>query len=186
MNENPIETTPKQWYTLRVSSGQEKQAKKMLEEQISRNDCSDFFGDILIPTEEVVEIRGGQRRKTDSKFFPGYLFVHMEMNEKTWYLVRHSPKIFGFVGGESDKPMPLTDEEIESIKSRVEEGHGDKPRPKVLYNIGESVRVIDGPFKEFSGVVEDVDFDNNRLTISVSIFGRKTPVQLEFNQLEKS
>ena len=175
----------KKWYTLRVHSGQEKAAKTKLEEQIARNELGEDFGEILIPTEEVVEIKGGKRRKTDSKFFPGYLFIEMDMNDRSWYLVRHSPKIYGFVGGDPEKPMPLTPDEIGSIRSRIEAGHSDKPRPKVLYSVGEAVRVVDGPFKEFSGVVEDVDYDNNRLTIAVSIFGRKTPVQLEFNQLEK-
>ena len=180
----------KRWYTLRVSSGKEKAAKKQLQTQISRHeDCQEFFGDIMIPTEEVVEIRGGQRRNVDSKFFPGYIFINMEVNEKTWYLIRRTPNVFGFIGGDPNDPKkvtPLTDEEVASIVSSVEKGHGDKPRPRILYSLGESVRVTDGPFKEFSGVVEDVDFENNRLTISVSIFGRKTPVQLEFNQVEKS
>jgi transcriptional antiterminator NusG len=142
------------------------------------------FGDVLVPTEEVVEMRDGQRRKSDRKFFPGYVLVNMEMNDDTWHLVKSVPKVMGFIGGSSDRPAPISDKEADAILQRVQEGV-DKPRPKVLFEPGEVVRVTDGPFNDFNGVVEDVDYDKSRLKVAVLIFGRSTPVELEFGQVEK-
>jgi transcriptional antiterminator NusG len=138
-----------------------------------------------VPTEEVVEIKDGMRRTTERKFFPGYVLVQMEMNEQTWHLVKSTPKVLGFIGGTPDKPAPITEKEASQILSRVEESV-EKPKPKTLYEPGEAVRVIDGPFADFSGVVEEVNYDKNRLRVAVLIFGRSTPVELEFAQVEKA
>ena len=143
------------------------------------------FGDILVPTEEVVEMRDGQRRRSDRKFFPGYVLVNMEMNEETWHLVKSVPKVMGFIGGTSDRPAPISQREADEILNRVQEGV-DKPRPKVLFEAGEVVRVIDGPFNDFNGVVENVNYDKSKLRVAVQILGRSTPVELEFTQVEKS
>jgi transcriptional antiterminator NusG len=144
----------------------------------------DQFGQILVPTEEVVEMREGQKRKSDRKFFPGYVLVQMEMNDATWHLVKNVPKVMGFIGGTSDKPAAITEKEAQTILQRVTEGV-DKPRPKVLFEPGEVVRVIDGPFNDFNGVVEEVNYEKSRLRVAVLIFGRSTPVELEFGQVEK-
>jgi transcription termination/antitermination protein NusG len=172
------------WYVVHAYSGFESHVKKSLEEHVKRAGKQELFGQILVPTEEVVEMRGGQQRKSERKFFPGYVLVQMEMNEDTWHLVKDVPKVMGFIGGTSDKPAPITDREAEAILQRVQEGV-DKPRPKILFEPGEVVRVIDGPFNDFNGVVEDVDYEKNRLKVSVLIFGRSTPVDLEFSQVEK-
>ena len=144
----------------------------------------DKFGEILVPTEEVVEMKGGSKRSSERKFFPGYVLVQMEMNDETWHFVKEVPKVLGFVGGSSDNPAPISDAEAQHILQSVEEG-ADKPRPKILFEPGEVVRVIDGPFKEFSGVVEKVNYEKNRLQVSVQILGRSTPVELDFVQVEK-
>lgn len=157
---------------------------KALRERIGRAELGDQFGEILVPTEEVVEIRDGVKRTTERKFFPGYVLVQMDMNEQTWHLVKSTPKVLGFIGGTSDKPAPISDKEAEKILNRVTESV-EKPRPKTLYEPGESVRVIDGPFADFSGVVEEVNYEKNRLRVAVLIFGRSTPVELEFSQVEK-
>ncbi len=172
------------WYVVHAYSGFENQVKRSLEERIKLAGLEDLFGDVMVPTEEVVEMRDGQKRKSDRKFFPGYVLVQMEMNDETWHLVKDVPKVMGFIGGSSDKPAPITDREAESILSRVQEG-AEKPRPKVLFETGEVVRITDGPFNDFNGVVEEVDYDKNRLRVEVSIFGRSTPVDLEFGQVEK-
>ena len=143
-----------------------------------------MFGEILVPTEEVVEMKGGQKRRSDRKFFPGYVLVEMEMNDETWHLVKDVPKVMGFIGGTKDHPAPITEKEAMSIMNAVQEGV-EKPKPKVLYQPGEVVRVTDGPFNDFNGVVEEVDYDRNRLKVAVLIFGRSTPVELEFGQVEK-
>jgi transcriptional antiterminator NusG len=143
-----------------------------------------MFGEILVPTEEVVEMREGQKRSTSRKFFPGYVLVQMDMNDDTWHLVKDVPRVMGFIGGTSDRPAPISDREAQSILDRVQEGV-EKPRPKVLFEPGEMVRIIDGPFNDFSGVVEEVDYEKSRLRVSVLIFGRSTPVDLEFGQVEK-
>jgi len=173
------------WYVVHAYSGFEGQVQRSLKERIKRSGMDDLFGEILVPTEEVVEMRGGQQRKSERKFFPGYVLVQMEMNEQTWHLVNDVPRVMGFIGGKGDKPAPITEKEANAILQRVQEGV-EKPRPKVLFEPGEVVRVIDGPFNDFNGVVEDVDYEKSRLKVSVLIFGRSTPVDLEFGQVEKS
>ncbi|MEE4294220.1 MAG: transcription termination/antitermination protein NusG [Xanthomonadales bacterium] len=175
----------KRWYVVHAYSGFEKQVKKSLEDRIERSDMQDLFGEVLVPTEEVVEMKGGQKRRSDRKFFPGYVLVEMEMTDDSWHLVKSVPKVMGFIGGTADRPAPITEREADAILNRVKEGV-DKPRPKVLFEPGEMVRVIDGPFNDFNGVVEDVDYDKSRLKVAVLIFGRSTPVELEFHQVEKS
>ena len=174
-----------QWYVVHAYSGFENQVKRTLQERITRSGMQDKFGDILVPTEEVVEMRDGAKRKSERKFFPGYVLVQMEMNDDTWHLVKNAPKVMGFIGGTSDRPAPISQREADSILQRVQEG-ADKPRPKVLFEVGEVVRVIDGPFNDFNGVVEEVNYDKSRLRVSVLIFGRSTPVELEFGQVEKA
>lgn len=173
------------WYVVQAYSGFEHRVKRSLEERIAREGMQDKFGQILVPTEEVVEMRDGQKRKSERKFFPGYVLVQMEMDEASWHLVRNVPKVLGFIGGSSDKPAPISDKEAESIIQRVQEGT-DRPRPKVLYEPGEVVRVTDGPFNDFNGVVEEVNYEKSRLRVAVLIFGRSTPVELEFSQVEKA
>jgi len=172
------------WYVVHAYSGFEQQVRRLLKERIERSGLQDFFGDVLVPTEEVVEMRDGQRRKSDRKFFPGYVLVQMEMNDDSWHLVKSVPKVMGFIGGSSDKPAPITDAEADAILQRVQEGT-ERPRPKVLFEPGKVVRVVDGPFNDFNGVVEEVDYDKSRLKVAVLIFGRSTPVELEFGQVEK-
>ena len=175
----------KRWYVIHAYSGYEKQVKRSLEDRIQRAALEDMFGDVLVPTEEVVEMRGGQKRRSDRKFFPGYVLVEMEMTDDTWHLVKDVPKVMGFIGGTAERPAPISHKEADAILNRLQEG-ADKPRPKVLFEPGEMVRVVDGPFNDFNGVVEDVDYDKNRLKVAVLIFGRSTPVELEFHQVEKS
>jgi len=174
----------KHWYVVHAYSGFEQQVQRSLEERIQRKGLEEHFGDILVPTEEVVEMREGQKRKSERKFFPGYVLVQMEMNDETWHLVKDAPKVLGFIGGTGDKPTPITEKEAMSILQRVQEG-ADKPRPKVLFEPGEMVRIIDGPFNDFNGVVEEVDYEKSKMRVSVLIFGRSTPVELEFGQVEK-
>jgi len=172
------------WYVVHAYSGFESQVKRALEERIKLKGMEDQFGEILVPTEEVVEMKDGQKRKSERKFFPGYVLVQMEMNDDTWHLVKDVPKVLGFIGGTGDRPAPISNREAEAILQRIQEGV-EKPRPKVLFEPGEVVRVIDGPFNDFTGVVEDVDYEKSRLKVSVLIFGRSTPVDLEFGQVEK-
>lgn len=172
------------WYVVHAYSGFESQVMRSLKERISRSGLQDKFGEILVPTEEVIEMRAGQKRKSDRKFFPGYVLIQMEMNDETWHLVKDVPKVMGFVGGTSDRPAPISDKEAEKILQRVQEGV-EKPRPKVLFEPGEVVRVIEGPFADFNGVVEEVNYEKSRLRVAVLIFGRSTPVELEFGQIEK-
>jgi len=173
------------WYVIHAYSGYEKQVKRSLENRIERAAMEEMFGDVLVPTEEVVEMKGGQKRRSDRKFFPGYVLVEMEMTDDTWHLVKDVPKVMGFIGGTAERPAPISKKEADAILDRLQEG-ADKPRPKVLFEPGEMVRVVDGPFNDFNGVVEDVDYDNSRLKVAVLIFGRSTPVELEFHQVEKS
>jgi transcriptional antiterminator NusG len=175
----------KRWYVVHAYSGFEKQVKRSLEERVVRAGMEEMFGEVLVPTEEVVEMKGGQKRRSDRKFFPGYVLVEMEMNEETWHLVKDVPKVLGFIGGTSDRPAPITEREANAILNRVKEGV-DKPRPKILFEPGEMVRVTDGPFNDFNGVVEEVNYDKSRLRVAVLIFGRSTPVELEFHQVEKA
>jgi len=174
----------KRWYVVHAYSGFEQQVMKMLKERIARSGIEENFGEVLVPTEEVVEMRDGQRRKSDRMFFPGYVLVNMVMNHDTWHLVKSVPKVMGFIGGSSDNPAPISDAEANTILQRVQDG-ADKPRPKILFEPGQLVRVIDGPFNDFNGVVEEVDYDKSRLKVAVLIFGRSTPVDLEFSQVEK-
>ena len=159
--------------------------KQSLIERVRRAGLQDKFGEVLVPTEEVVEMREGQRRKSERKFFPGYVLVQMEMDDETWHLVKEVPKVLGFIGGSSDKPAPITDKEAQAILNRVQEGV-DKPRPKVLFEPGEVVRVTDGPFNDFSGVVENVNYEKSKVRVAVQILGRSTPVELDFSQVEKA
>jgi transcriptional antiterminator NusG len=172
------------WYVVHAYSGFENQVKRALEERVARSGMQEKFGEILVPTEEVVEMREGQKPKSDRKFFPGYVLVQMDMNDETWHLVKDVPRVMGFIGGTSDRPAPITEREAQAILDRVQEGV-EKPRPKVLYEPGEVVRITDGPFNDFNGVVEEVDYEKSRLRVAVLIFGRSTPVDLEFGQVEK-
>ena len=171
------------WYIVHAYSNYEYKVKSSLEERIKLLGLEDKFGEILIPTEEVVEMKEGAKRSTERKFFPGYVLVQMEMNDETWHLVKEVPKVLGFIGGSSDRPAPITEVEANRILQRVEEGV-DKPQPKVLFEPGELVRVTDGPFNDFSGVVEKVNYEKNRLQVAVQILGRSTPVELDFEQVE--
>lgn len=173
------------WYVVHAYSGFENQVKRSLQERVERAGMSHKFGQVLVPTEEVIEMRDGQKRKSERKFFPGYVLVQMELDDDTWHLVRDVPKVMGFIGGTSDRPAPISDKEAEAILQRVQEGV-EKPRPKVLFEPGEVVRVIEGPFNDFNGVVEEVNYEKNRLRVAVLIFGRSTPVELEFSQVEKA
>jgi transcriptional antiterminator NusG len=175
----------KRWYVVHAYSGYEKRVMAGLQEAIERNGVEDLFGDILVPTEEVVEIRDGKKRKSERKFYPGYVLVNMVMNDETWHLVKSTPRVLGFIGGTADKPAPITQREADEILQRVESGV-DKPRPKTVFEPGEMVRVTDGPFADFNGVVEEVNYEKSRLQVAVLIFGRSTPVELEFGQVEKA
>ena len=172
------------WYVVHAYSQYENSVMKALKERITRAGLQDQFGEILVPTEEVVEIKDGVKRTTERKFFPGYVLVQMDMNEDTWHLVKATPKVMGFIGGTADKPAPISDKEAEKILNRVTESV-EKPRPKTLFEPGEAVRVKEGPFADFNGVVEEVNYDKSRLRVAVLIFGRSTPVELEFSQVEK-
>ncbi len=174
----------KRWYVVHAYSGFEKSVKRSLEERIVRGGLEEYFGEILVPTEEVVEMRDGQKRKSDRKFFPGYVLVQMEMNDASWHLVHDVPKVLGFIGGTKEKPAPITDQEANAILQRIQDGT-DKPKPKVLFEVGEVVRVNEGPFADFNGVVEEVNYEKNKLRVAVLIFGRATPVELDFSQVEK-
>ncbi len=184
----------KRWYVVHAYSGFENAVKKALEERIRRAGMEDRFGQVLVPTEEVLEMRGGQKRRSDRKFFPGYVLVQIEtdgsgkaprIDDDCWHLVKETPKVMGFIGGTSDRPLPIKDSEADAILQRVQEGV-EKPKPKILFEPGEMVRVTDGPFNDFNGVVEEVNYDKSRLRVAVLIFGRSTPVELEFGQVEKA
>mgnify|MGYP000034156168 CR=1 FL=1 len=174
----------KRWYVVHAYSGYENKVKASLAEYVERAGLGEFFGEMLVPSEEVIEIRDGKKRTSERKFFPGYVLVQMEMNEDTWHLVKSVPQVMGFIGGTSDRPAPISQKEVDRILERVETSV-DKPRPKVMYEPGEMVRVTDGPFTDFEAVLEGVDYDRNKLQVSVLIFGRSTPVDLEFTQVEK-
>lgn len=175
----------KRWYVVHAYSGYEKKVAAALKERIELNGMQDHFGDVLVPTEEVVEMRGGQKRKSERKFFPGYVLVQMELNDDTWHLVKETPRVMGFIGGKADKPAPITEKEADAILQRVDDSV-DKPKPKTMFEPGEMVRVIDGPFNDFNGVVEEVNYEKSRLHVAVLIFGRSTPVELDFGQVEKA
>ncbi|MBZ0107017.1 MAG: transcription termination/antitermination protein NusG [Sulfuricella denitrificans] len=175
----------KRWYVIHAYSGFEKSVQRALLERIERAGMQDMFGEILVPLEEVVEMKGGQKSISERKFFPGYVLAQMEMTDETWHLVKSTPKVTGFVGGSGNKPTPITDKEVEAILRQIQEGV-EKPKPKVLFEVGESVRVTEGPFNDFHGNVEEVNYDKNKLRVSVLIFGRATPVELDFGQVEKA
>lgn len=175
----------KRWYVVHAYSGYEKKVAASLKERVELHNMQDSFGDILVPTEEVVEMRGGQKRRSERKFFPGYVLVQMELNDDAWHLVKETPRVMGFIGGKADRPAPITEKEAQVILQRVDDS-ADKPKPKTLFEPGEMVRVTDGPFNDFNGVVEEVNYDKSRLRVAVLIFGRSTPVELEFGQVEKA
>lgn len=175
----------KRWYVVHAYSGFEKSVQRTLVDRIARSDMQDMFGQILVPVEEVVEMKSGQKSISERKFFPGYVLVEMEMNEESWHMVRSIPRVTGFIGGTATKPTPISEKEVEKIMSQIQEGV-EKPRPKVLFEVGEMVRVKEGPFTDFHGAVEDVNYEKSRLRVAVTIFGRATPVELEFGQVEKT
>ncbi|EAW29680.1 transcription antitermination protein NusG [marine gamma proteobacterium HTCC2143] len=174
----------KRWYVVHAYSGYEKKVANMLKERIELHKMQEKFGDVLVPTEEVVEMRGGQKRRSERKFFPGYVLVEMELGDDTWHLVKETPRVLGFIGGKADKPAPITEAEANTILQRVESG--EAPKPKTLFEPGEMVRVVDGPFNDFNGVVEEVNYEKSKLHVAVLIFGRSTPVELDFGQVEKA
>ena len=174
----------KRWYVVHAYSGFEKSVQRALIDRVNRSGMQDSFGQILVPVEEVVEMRAGQKTVTERKFFPGYVLVEMEMNDESWHLVKSTPKVTGFVGGTANKPAPISDKEVEKIMQQMQEGV-EKPKPKVLFEVGERVRVNEGPCNDFNGTVDEVNYERNRLRVSVQIFGRDTPVELEFSQVEK-
>jgi transcription termination/antitermination protein NusG len=184
----------KRWYVVHAYSGFEHQVAKSLRERIVRAGMEERFGDVLVPTEEVVEMRGGQKRKSERKFFPGYVLVQIEthldakstrIDDECWHLIKETSKVMGFIGGTADRPLPIKDSEAEVILQRVQDGV-EKPKPKILFEPGELVRVTEGPFNDFNGTVEEVNYEKSRLRVAVLIFGRSTPVELEFGQVEKA
>ena len=173
------------WYVVQAYSGYETKVRDALIERINLAGLKEKFGEILVPTEQVVELKSGEKKKTERKFFPGYIIIEMDMDDDTWQLVKHTPRISAFVGGTKEKPMPISKQEVDKIINRIEVGE-EAPRPKTLFEPGEVVRVCDGPFNDFSGVVEEVDYENSQVKVSVEILGRSTPVQLDFIQIEKT
>ena len=173
------------WYVVHAYSGMEKSVERNIRERINRAGMQDMFGEILVPTEEVVEIKNGQKRTSERRFYPGYVLVQMIMNDDTWHLVKHTNKVTGFVGGAKNRPAPIGDDEVAKIMGQMEEGV-EKPRHKVEFVVGEYVRVKDGPFTDFNGTVEEVNYEKSKVRVSVTIFGRATPVELEFSQVEKT
>ena len=172
-----------EYYVIQAFSNCEKKVKAALEERINMSGLSDMFGDIMIPTEQVTELKKGQKKQMERKFFPGYMLVQMEMNDDTWHLVRKTPNVMGFMGGTRNKPMPLSEDELNRITNRVEKTT-EQPVFKTVFESGETVRINDGPFNDFSGTVEEVDYEKNLIRVSVSIFGKSTPVELNFSQVE--
>ena len=174
-----------EWFVIQAYSGYEQKVKSAMEERINLANLTNSFGEILVPTEQVVELKSGEQKKTERKFFPGYILVQMDLNDDTWQLVKQTPRVSGFVGGTRAKPKPISDEEVNSIINRIEIGE-EAPRPKTMFEPGEMVRVCDGPFNDFNGVVEEVDYERNSVTVSVQILGRSTSVELNFVQIEKT
>ncbi|SFO06502.1 transcription termination/antitermination protein NusG [Nitrosospira briensis] len=175
----------KKWYVVHAYSGFEKSVQRALKERINRAGMQDKFGQILVPVEEVVEMKAGQKNLSERKFFPGYVLVEMDMTDETWHLVKNTAKVTGFIGGSAMKPTPISEKEVQNILHQIQEGV-EKPKPKVLFETGEAVRVKEGPFTDFHGNVEDVNYDKSKIRVSVSIFGRPTPVELDFSQVEKA
>ena len=172
------------WYVIQAFSGFEQRVALTLAERIKIHHMEDYFGDILVPKEKVKEIKDGKKRESERKFFPGYVLVNMRMTSESWQLVKHTDRVLGFIGGTAEKPLPITEAEANKILNRLKETE-DAPRPKTMFEVGEQVRAIDGAFKDFVGTVEKVDYEKNRLTVSIAIFGRATPVDLDFTQVEK-
>ncbi|MCA3100065.1 MAG: transcription termination/antitermination protein NusG [Rhodocyclaceae bacterium] len=175
----------KRWYVVHAYSGFEKSVQRTLLDRIQRTGMQDKFGQVLVPVEEVVEMKSGQKSISERKFFPGYVLVEMEMTDDTWHLIKSTPKVTGFIGGTATKPTPISQREVDNILHQIQEGV-EKPKPKVLFESGEMVRVKEGPFTDFNGTVEAVNYDKNKLRVAVSIFGRSTPVELDFSQVEKA
>ena len=175
----------KEWFVIHAYSGYENKVRESLLERIERFGMEKSFGEIMVPAEEVVELRGGKERKTQRKFFPGYVLVNMELNDTTWHLVKDTPRVMGFIGGTKEKPKPMSEVEASGIMQQLEHG-AEVVRPKITFEPGEMVRVIDGPFNDFSGAVDEVNYEKNKVRVAVLIFGRSTPVELEFNQIEKA
>jgi transcriptional antiterminator NusG len=173
------------WYVVHAYSGYEKKVALAIQDRIQMHGLEDRFGEILVPTEEVVEMKSGQKRTSERMFFPGYVLVNMELDDDTWHLVKETPRVMGFIGGKADKPAPITDKEADLILQRVQDSE-ETPRPKTMFEPGEMVRVTDGPFNDFNGSVEEVNYDKSKLRVAVSIFGRSTPVELDFTQVEKA
>jgi transcriptional antiterminator NusG len=176
--------TNKRWYVVHAYSGMEKAVERNLRERIDRSELQDKFGRILVPMEEVVELKNGKKAVTERRFFPGYVLVEMEMADDTWHLVKHTSKVTGFVGGAKNRPSPISEAEVLKIVHQMQEGV-EKPRPKVQWVVGELVRIKEGPFTDFNGAIEDVNYDKSKVRVSVTIFGRATPVELDFAQVEK-
>jgi len=177
-------TSPKRWYVVHAYSGMEKSVARHLQERIEREGLQTYFGRILVPTEEVVEIKGGKKSISERRLYSGYVLVEMEMTDVAWHLVKTTPKVTGFLGGTANRPSPLSQKEVDEILLRMQEGY-EKPRPKVLFEVGEMVRIKEPPFTDFNGNVEEVNYEKNKLRVSVTIFGRSTPVELDFGQVEK-
>jgi transcriptional antiterminator NusG len=172
------------WYVVHTYSQFEKSVSRALAERIQRESMQDKFGQILVPVEEVVELKGGQKVTSERKFFPGYVLVEMEMTDESWHLVKNTPKVTGFLGGSAMRPTPISEKEVQTIMRQMQAGV-EKPRPKVLFEVGEAVRVKEGPFTDFTGMVEEVNYEKNKIRVAVTIFGRATPVELDFGQVEK-
>ena len=174
----------KKWYMVHAYSGFEKNVQKTLKERIEREGMQDYFGQILVPVEEVVDIKNGKRTLSERKFFPGYVLAEMEMTDDSWHLVKSTPRVTGFIGGTANRPLPITQREVDAIMQQIQTG-GEKPKPKVQFEVGQRIRVNEGPFADFNGVVDEVNYERNKLKVSVQIFGRETPVELDFMQVEK-
>ena len=173
------------WYVIQAYSGYEQKVKAALEERIALNGLSEKFGEILIPTEQIVELKSGEKKTTERKFFPGYILINMNLEDDSWQLVQSTPRVSGFIGGTREKPLPISEEEVNNIINRIEVGE-DAPAPKTIYEPGEVIRVCDGPFNDFNGVVENVDYERSMVKVAVQILGRATPVELDFMQIEKT
>jgi transcriptional antiterminator NusG len=185
VDQQNLNTNPNmRWFVVQAFSGFEKQVKQSMQDYIARAEQQERFGRILVPTEEVVEMKGGQKRTSERKFFPGYVLVEMEMTDETWHLIKSVPRVAGFIGGTENRPMPITNKEAEEIIQQISDS-ADKPKMKFTFAPGEIVRIVDGPFQDFNGTVEDANFEKAKLKVSVTIFGRSTPVELDFTQVEK-
>lgn len=174
----------KRWYVVHAYSGYEKQVMRALTERIDLSPFPEKFGEVMVPSEEVVEMRAGKKRRSERKFFPGYVLVEMELDDDTWHLVKETPRVMGFIGGKADRPAPISEAEANVILQRVRDG-SEQATPRTMFEPGELVRVVDGPFNDFNGVVEEVNYEKSRLQVAVTIFGRSTPVELDFGQVEK-